>query len=269
MPVARLSWLWIVAAAVFLSGCSQTPTSPSAVAPSVVIGEAPRATTVPVPPRLTATPPRALGVTRYLAFGDSITWGAMSAWNASFIFAAANGGYPERLQAGLNAFHGPQQFVVFNEGLPGELALNGLSRFRSLLTSRRPEAVLLLEGINDISNDFAPSRVATSLFQMVDAATTQGIPVIIGTMYQTYAETDPDGHYRPNGAGLVPVLNSEIRRLAQGRVNVHVLDLEPLMRDRSLVGADGIHLTDAGHEALASAFMQRVESAFPVRGSFQ
>jgi lysophospholipase L1-like esterase len=268
MPSGRWSWLYVVAAVSF-SGCAQTPTSPSAVAPSVVVGVAPRAESPAIPPRLTATPPRALGVTRYLAFGDSITWGAMSACNASFLFAAANGGYPERLQAGLNAFHPPQQFVVFNEGLPGELALTGLSRFRSLLTSRRPEAVLLLEGVNDISNDFAPSRVATALFQMVDAATAQGIPVVVGTMYQTYSEVDPDGHYRSNGAGLVPAFNAEIRRLAQGRLNVHVLDLEPMMRDRSLVGADGIHLTDAGHEALAAAFMQRVEAAFPVRGSFQ
>jgi lysophospholipase L1-like esterase len=267
MPCGRLSWL-TVGAVLFLSACSQTPTSPSAVAPSVVIGEAPRATAV-VPPRLTVAPPRALGVTRYLAFGDSITWGAMSAWNASFIFAAANGGYPERLQVGLNAYHAPQQFVVFNEGLPGELAVNALSRFRSVLTSRRPEAVLLLEGVNDISNDAAPARVASALFQMVDAATALGVPTVVATMYQTYSEVDPDGHYRSNGAGLVPALNAEIRRLATGRLNVHVLDLEPLMRDRSLIGADGIHLTDSGHETLASAFMQGVETAFPVRGSFQ
>lgn len=238
------------------------------MAPSVLIGAAPEAI-APVPPRISVTPPRALGATRFVAFGDSITWGAMSAWDARFIFAAANGGYPERLQAGLNAYHAPQQFVVFNEGVPGELALNGLTRFRNLLSSRRPEAVLLLEGINDISNDFAPSRVSTALFQMVDSATALGIPVVVGTMYQTYAVTDPDGHYRSNGAGLVPVLNAEIRRLAVGRANVHLLDLEPLMRDRALVGADGIHLTDSGHEALAAAFLQRVESAFPVRGSFQ
>ena len=268
MPCRRGSWL-CVAGALFLSACSQSPTSPSAVAPSVVIGAAPQATAAVPPPRLSAVPARALGVTRYVAFGDSITWGAMSAWNASFIFAAANGGYPERLQAGLTSYHAPQQFVVFNEGQPGELAVNALPRFRSLLTSRRPEAVLLLEGINDISNDFAPTRVATALYQMVDAATTLGIPVVIATMYQTYSAVDPDGHYRPNGASVVPALNAEIRRLAQGRLNVHVLDLEPLMRSRSLVGADGIHLTDAGHETLASAFMLRVETAFPVRGSFQ
>jgi lysophospholipase L1-like esterase len=260
--------LFCLVSTVLIGGCTQTPTSPSTTAPGVAIGVAPRAE-APVPPRISAIPPRALGVTRFMAFGDSITWGATSAWDARFIFAAANGGFPERLQAGLNSYHPPQQFVVFNEGLPGELVLNALSRFRSLLTSRRPEAVLLLEGINDLSNDFTPTRVATALFQLVDAATALGIPVVVATMYQTYAEVDPDGHYRPNGADVVPLFNAEVRRLATGRLNVHLLDLEPLMRNRSYVGADGIHLTDAGFEVMAAAFLQRVEAAFPVRGSFQ
>jgi lysophospholipase L1-like esterase len=254
---------------VLLASCSaQTPTSPTATAPGVAIGVAPQAS-APVPPRISVNPPRAIGVTRFVAFGDSITWGATSAWDARFIFAAANGGYAERLQAGLNTYHAPQQFVVFNEGLPGELVLNALSRFRSVLTTRRPEAVLLLEGINDLSNDFAPSRVAAALFQLVDTATAMGIPVVVGTMFQTYSVTDPDGFYRPNGAAFVPTFNQEIRRLAQGRLNVHVVDLEPQMRNRSFVGADGIHLTDSGFEVMASAFMQRIEAAFPVRGSFQ
>jgi lysophospholipase L1-like esterase len=135
--------------------------------------------------------------------------------------------------------------------------------------TRRPEVVLLLEGINDLSNDLTPSRTAASLFQLVDAATVVGVPVVVATMYQTYSEVDPDGNYRSNGAGLVPAFNAEIRRLAQGRANVQVLDLELLMRSRSYVGADGIHLTDSGFEVMAAAFLQRIEQAFPVRGSFQ
>jgi lysophospholipase L1-like esterase len=214
------------------------------------------------------TPPRAIGITRYLAFGDSITWGAYSAWEGRFL-AAANGGYPERLQASLASLHSPQQFVVFNDGSPGEFAVNALTRFRNLLTTRQPGAVLLLEGINDLSNDLTPGRVAAGVFQMVDAAAALGIPVGVATMYQTYSETDPDGHYRHNGAAVVPAFNAELRRLAQGRLNVHLVDLEPMMRNRSYVGADGIHLTDEGFNVMASGFLQRIEAAFPVRGSVQ
>jgi lysophospholipase L1-like esterase len=261
----RLSCISLFGSLAFV-GCQQTPTGPSTVVPNVV---APPPATASETSPIVITPPAALGATRFMAFGDSITWGAMSAWDANFIFAAANGGYPERLQSGLRVTHSPQQFTVFNEGLPGELVLNAMSRFRMLLTSRRPEVVLLLEGINDISNDYDPVRVATALFQLVDAATTAGMPVVVATMYQTYPVTDPDGHYRSNGAGVLPAFNAEVRRRAAGRLNVHLLDLEPLMRNRSYVGADGIHLTDSGHEILASSFMQRIESAFPVLGSFQ
>lgn len=267
MYVARLP-LWCLVGGALLAGCSQTPTSPSRISAPVIIGEVPQAS-APVPPRLSVDPPRALGATRYLAFGDSITWGATSAWDPRFLFAAANGGYPQGLQAALNRDHSPQQFTVINEGLPGELAVNALSRFRGLLTSRRPEVVLLLEGVNDLNNDLSVSRIGTALRQMLDAAAPSGIPVVLATMFQTYAVTDPDGHYRPNGAASIPALNEEIRRIAAGRVNVHLVDLERVMGERRFVGADGIHLTDAGFEIVASTFLAAIEKAFPVRGSFQ
>lgn len=260
---------WLVASAVVvLAGCSQSPTAPSAVPPGAPVGELPQ-TSAPVPPRISIAPPRALGVTRFVAFGDSITWGASSSWDPRFLFAAANGGYVERLQAGLNTHHAPQQFVVFNEGVPGELAVNALSRFRSMLTSRRPGAVLLLEGINDLNTDISVSRAVGGLQQMVDAATSAGVPVLVATMFQTYEVTDPTGGSRPNSASQVPALNAAIRSTFAGRLNVHLVDLEPRMRDRSFVGNDGIHLTDAGFERMAAIFLEAIEAAFPVRGSFQ
>ena len=267
MYLARLA-LWCLVSGVLLAGCSQAPTGPSSIPAPAIVGIVPQAT-APVPPRLSVNPPRALGATRYLAFGDSITWGATSAWDPRFLFAAANGGYVERLHAGLNQHHSPQQFTVFNEGQPGELTVNAPDRFRLLLTSRRPEVVLLLEGANDLSNEISVSRISSAFQQMRDAATSAGVPILIATMYQTYAVTDPDGNYRHNGAEFVPALNQELRRIAAGRVNVYLVDLEPVMQERALVGTDGIHLTAAGFEAMASAFLDAIEKAFPVRGSFQ
>jgi lysophospholipase L1-like esterase len=258
----------LAASLALLAGCAQTPTSPTAAAPNVAIGAVPQ-TTAPVPPRISVLPPRAVGVTRLVAFGDSVTWGASSAWDQRFLFAAVGGGYAERVEAGLNTYHPPQRFTVVNEGQPGEMAVNALARFRAMLTTRRPEAVLLVEGINDLNNDISVARVAAALRQMVDAAAALGIPVLIGTMYPTYAVVDPDGHFRHNGASEVPALNSEIRRMATGRLNVHLVDLELAMRNRRYVGNDGIHLEDSGFEVMASTFLAAIESAFPVRGSFQ
>ena len=156
-----------------------------------------------IPPGITIAPPRALGVTRFVAFGDSITWGATSAWfSANMFFAAANGGYPERLAANLTLAHTPQPITMFNDGLPGELAVNALTRFRTMLTTRRPGAVLLLEGINDLSNDISVSRTIGGLRAMLDAAGAQGVPVLLATMYQTYEVVDPDGNFRRERRGL-------------------------------------------------------------------
>lgn len=235
---------------------------------SAAVLEVPQ-TTAPVPPRISVVPPKALGVTRILAFGDSLTWGAQSPFDPRFLFAAANGGYVERLQAGLNAHHAPQQFAVYNHGQPGELALNALARFRAVLTMRRPEAVLLLEGINDLNNGFSASATVGALNQMVNAAASQGIPVIIATMFQTYQSTDSDGVVRPNSASTVPSFNAAIRSTFAGRLNVHIVDLEAQMRERSLIGNDGLHPNDAGYDRMATLFLQAIEAAFPVRGSFQ
>ncbi len=268
MFLARL-FFFLLVGTVLLAGCSQTPTSPSASAPNIPIGVAPPQTSPPVPPRASATVPNAVGLTRYVAFGDSITWGATSAWDARFLFAAANGGYPERLLAGLNTYHTPQLFTMFNEGQPGEQAVHALARFKLMLTNRRPQAVILLEGVNDAISGISVTQIATSLAQMVDASVAAGVPVLLATMYQTYEVTDPDGNVRHNAASLIPSLNTEIKKIPTGRFNVHLVDLYPLMDDRSFVGADGIHTTDTGFEVMATTFLDAIELAFPVRGNAQ
>jgi lysophospholipase L1-like esterase len=271
MFVARLTVCCAVSA-LLLAGCSQTPTSPSTASAPIIIGEIPQAS-APVPPRLSVDPPKALGATRFVAFGDSITWGAYSSWDPRFLFAAANGGYVERLQAGLNSYHQPQQFTVFNEGVGGEWASASqtLARFRSVLTNRRPQVVLLLEGINDLNSGVDIPTVVSGLSQLVTAATSAGIPVLVATMFQTYevADPDPTKPLRLNAATLVPEFNRQVRAMVSARLNVHLVDLEPVMGERRFVGNDGLHLTDQGFEVMASTFLAAIEKAFPVRGSFQ
>jgi lysophospholipase L1-like esterase len=269
MYAVRLSCL-CVALAVTMAACSKTPTAPSASPEPVVVGSIFQGV-APTPPRLTIAPARAVGVTRFIAFGDSITFGVQSSFDTRFLFAAANGGYAERLQTGLNVYHTPQQFVVFNEGVPGEWATDPrtLPRLREAIINRQAQAVLLLEGINDLSSGVGVTRTVAGLGQLVGAATSLGVPVVIATMFQTYESTRPDGVVRTNAAGEVPAFNAPIRQLAVGRLNVHLVDLEPVMRSRAYVGNDGLHPTDAGYEVMASTVLAAIESAFPVRGSFQ
>jgi lysophospholipase L1-like esterase len=264
----RLSLCLTLTCAAFLSGCAQTPTAPSAAPTGVAVGEVPQ-TSAPVPPRISIAPPRGVGLTRYVAFGDSITWGASSGWDPRFLFAAANAGYVERLRAGLDLHHAPQRFTVINEGVPGEFATYALPRFRLMLTSQKPQAVLLLEGANDLNNNVSVSDIVAALRQMTDAARAVGVPVLLATMYQTYPVTNPQGQFVANGSENITALNSEIRAYVSGRNNVHLVDLYPAINKREYLGADGIHLTETGFEIMASVFMDRIEEAFPVRGSFQ
>jgi lysophospholipase L1-like esterase len=262
--------LALTLAALAAACTQQLPTGPSPVPmPTVANGEPSHSTSSDVaPPRIGITPPGALGATRFVAFGDSITWGATSAYDGKVYMSAAGGGYAERLDGSLNFFHSPQRFTVINEGVPGELATQALSRFRSVLTTRRPQVVLLLEGINDLANDISPSRAVAGLRQLLDAAEAVKTPVVIATMFQTYEITDSHGGYRTNGAPYVPEFNAELRRMATGRQNVFVIDLYNRMNNRDMVGGDGVHLTDAGFDAMAAAFLFAIEQSFPVRGSF-
>jgi lysophospholipase L1-like esterase len=147
--------------------------------------------------------------------------------------------------------------------------VNALSRFQTMLVTRQPGAVLLLEGANDLSNDISVSATIAGLRAMLDAAAVRGVPVLLATMYQTYAEVSPEGSYRPNGAEAIPAFNVAVRQLAAGRPNVVLVDLEPVMANRAYIGKDGIHLEEAGFEVMTAKFMSVVEAAFPVRGSFQ
>ena len=92
----------------------------------------------------------------------------------------------------------------------------------------------------------------------------------MGTFLENRREEPPCHRLRAVRASLSSGrFGSAVRQLASGRINVHLVDLEPVMGTRSLVGADGVHLEDSGFEVMASTFMAAIEAAFPVRGSFQ
>ena len=258
----------ILAVVSSFAACSKTPTSPSASASGVAVGAITQ-TSVPAPPRNSLTVPDAIGLTRYVAFGDSITYGSASGFDPRFLFSALPGAYPERVLAGLETYFEPHDFTMFNEGQPGQLATAALDRFKIVLSEKRPQAVLLLMGFNDLNNHVSIADTITGLKRMLDAAENAGVAVLVATMYQTYEVTDPQGVFRWNAATEIQDFNVEVKKLPIGRRNVFVVDLYPLMTDPALVGGDGVHTTSQGNEVMASAFVDAIEAAFPVRGNAQ
>jgi lysophospholipase L1-like esterase len=261
------------------TACTTTPTSPSQTAPPMAMA-ALQQLAIPVPSGIAAPSPTALGASRFVTFGDSITWGTLSSYDGRMLYDGSPSSYAVRLQLALNTYHAPQRFTVINRGLPGETASavpgsrGGVGRLDSVLVLDRPQAVLLLEGINDLAGDITISQTIAALQRMIDISLQRNIPVIIATMFQTYVTEKPATDtappaIHPNAADLVPEFNRRIRQLA-GRPNVALVDLELVFGgNRSLLGGDGLHPTDEGYDRMASAFLTAIERTFPIRGSFQ
>ena len=269
-------WLPLAAACVLIAACSTTPTSPSSTDRGPVISQGALAGLIPqeppaVPPRVTAPPPTPVGASKFVAFGDSITYGTLSSYDGSFVYDVPTHSYSVRLKIALDTYHAPRVYTVVNEGAPGEWAQQGAQRIQSVLTQHRPQGLLLLEGINDLANDQSISQTVSSLGRILDVARSNNVTVLIATMPQTYETTNPTtGEYRTNARELVPALNTAIRQLASGRQNVYVVDLYAAFGTTgTYMGGDGLHPNEAGYERMASTFLSSIESVFAIKGSFQ
>src|SRR5688572_6968825 len=129
------TWLPAVALSVAVAGCSGSPTTPRATS--------------------------RLSVTRFTAFGDSITWGTASPPGAAFnlpgLFAfpvaPPSYSYPSQLQKLFTVQYEGQTLSISNEGWPGEAVADGLTRIPEAIAATNPEVLLLLHGANDLLGD--------------------------------------------------------------------------------------------------------------------
>lgn len=284
MPTAaaRSSRLAVVLFLALLSArCAQAPDSLTGPTQVHVLGAAPQAG-VPPPPGDSLGTISALGATKFLAFGDSLTCGSPSSFD-QFSFddpsclSAANG-YPLMLRGILQNVSPSQTFTVVNEGKPGEWAVQALSsgRFAQRLAAERPQGLLLLEGINDLNNNQGISATVNALQQMIELARLYNTTVLVSEMFQTCVSTSPSGIVRTNAHDRIVPFNSALRSMAAGRQNVHVVDLYTAFGDNcgpdggiGLLGPDGLHPKQSGYSVIATTFSNKIRSVFAVRGSFQ
>lgn len=232
-----------------------------------------------MPAAIVPTPPQSLGATRFLAFGDSITFGTLSSFDPAFLIADEAGSYPRLLRSMLNSYNAPQQFAVLNYGSPGETARSGVDRLPGVLAgfanpADRPQVVMVLEGINDMNvNNASPAQVAANVLNLVQIGRLFNCTVLVATMPQTYHSTYPNGEVRTQSAEKIVPFNNEVRRLVSGLQNVYIVDVYDAFArhpdPRSLMGHDGLHPTGAGYQVMAQVFHQRISQIFPVRGSLQ
>ena len=216
----------------------------------------------PAPQPPPATPAPRLGRLRYLAFGDSLTAGTTSPALNRTLSAGLPQSYPFKLQEALVARYQQQAVAVENEGKPNEAAADAVTRFPAVFRATSPDVVILLHGVNDVTFLGIPGipRVTGYLDSMARAARLGGASVIICTLPPHRA-----GGFRAADPDVIRRYNESLRDLARGE-GALLVDFERDI-DISLIGAVGLHPTEAGYARMAQVLFERIRDRFEVPSS--
>ena len=224
-----------------------------------------------------------LGIARIVAFGDSITRGLKADLIPSLDRAELDltfdptKTYPARLQARLHQLFGVGAIEVLTAAQDGGRALDALPRLTEVLTSLRPDTVLLMEGTNDLFSNTLTAQlmdVAAAMEGLVIEAKRLGVDPLLATI--------PPQRGTPQRF-LPPVL-SDFLRDAAVRQNVPLVDVYTVLNDArcmtlpalrapalrlptlrsptdaqgACIGDDGVHPTEEGYELMANEFFDRI-----------
>lgn len=217
---------------------------------------------------VTVTSPPRTSVTRYVAFGDSITEGFPRALLPRLLDPAPVGSYPAVLQALLAARYTAQTMNVLDEGVGGELVADGLARLPAVLNADRAGALLLMEGANDLnqSGTAGISSIVSGLRQMIRNAQGRGMSVFVGTLLPQRANGTPPRAAFPE---LVVPANDAIRTMASAE-NAILVDLYAAFGgtpDPVLISSDGLHPTAAGNDRIARTFYDAIRARLETAGA--
>jgi lysophospholipase L1-like esterase len=126
-----------------------------------------------------------------------------------------------------------------------------------VLAARRPQVLLLQEGVNNINANVGSSipNVVAGLQTMIHQAKAQGVPVMVGTLLPERA-----GACRSYAPGLIAPANDAIRSLVASE-GVTLVDLYQAFGGVAgdLIGNDGLHPNEAGYAKIAETFYEEIE----------
>jgi lysophospholipase L1-like esterase len=206
-----------------------------------------------------------LSRTRFMAFGDSMTFGSTILGNDPYVFAfPPDVAYPFVLGQLLSARYTDQTITVLNRGLPAEQASRALSRFIATFTADAPEVVILQEGYNDFlqsSSDVTGILNAEAgIRAMAGEARRRGARVFICLL----VPGRPGRLQIPTSALLD--INERLRNVARQEGAV-VIDLySALLPDvNGNVSIDGLHLTPLGYKRVAETVFEAIRAELEVR----
>ncbi len=230
--------------------------------------------------QVTVTRVPRLSATRFVAFGDSLTEGFVQVCRTTTLtgldavledmaflsrvselrppgYSAVS--YPVKLQSALSARYAAQSITIINEGNGGETAALGALDLPRVLNTDTPQALLLLEGINDIhagtpTQASAIPTVISSLRTMVQEGKRRGMTVFLATLLPERKGSCRSFDWDDNIEDVVAA-NTQIRSLATTE-GVPLVDMYQAFSGQvsTLLGADGLHPSEAGYQKMADLF---------------
>ena len=222
--------------------------------------------------QVTVTAPPRLSLTRFLAFGDSMTAGEIVSEGLVPLLVDPALAYPTDLQRLLTVRYGSQQAFVGNAGQPGETTAQGVIRLATLIPGQY-HALLLMAGANDISggDPLAVQPAATNVQRMVRAGKSAGLRVFLATLPPQNAaacrgsNAFPGCVSRSGGADLVVGYNDALKLVAAQEAVSIVDPYQAFAGDVStLVDFDGLHPTAAGYQRIADTFFSVIKLALEI-----
>lgn len=202
--------------------------------------------------------------TRFLAFGDSITYGRCGAKGPDPNNPQTCPPYTVRLGDLLRERYTQQSFVVTTAGLPGEKAVDGEDRVLDEIRSYNPEVLLLMEGTNDMLADPTANEedeAIESLEEMIHTARNNGVPNVF---LATIPPIAPGGAY-DDISGRIAGFNVRVRSVAT-RLGVPLVDVYAALAadiPRYYVG-DDVHPTGEALRLIGDLFYAAIRSTLDV-----
>ena len=226
---------------------------------------------------VTLNPALNLAITKFMAFGDSVTEGQNGRLTSrgERVVDAPNS-YPTQLESMLNAEYAAQPITVVNRGYGGQ----PIDELRKILPgdlrSVRPQAVLLLGGYNDLLASCKPRDAATPQCTTATNDVASGVRKMIvsskeaAIKYIFVSTLTPSGPYlgvgndRRIADSAIVTTNNKLINVVRSE-GVTLVDPYPVFlgHEAEYVDQDGLHLRPAGNQALANTFFAAIKTTVP------
>jgi lysophospholipase L1-like esterase len=228
--------------------------------------------------------PLLLGVTRFIAFGDSVTAGENGRPGLVNGFIDFPNLYPLDLEQMLNTEYPGQGIVVLNRGAGGDSVERSVEKLPAILEADHGGALLLLDGYNNLLAECSPGHsdsgacarkiddVVSGLRQCVRIAQVSAY----GIKYVYVSAITPPGLFRGGprdrriAADAVVRTNSAMSAMVNGEGAIFVDTYARFLgHEAEYVDQDGLHLSPAGYEALARGFFERIKETVAATPAFR